>query len=36
MNERILLCLAHMIGRKMDFDKEAFDTSDINTTQLIL
>ena len=27
MSERILLCLAHMSGREMDFIKEAFDTN---------
>ena len=27
MSERILLCLAHMSGREMDFVKEAFDTN---------
>ena len=27
MQERILLCLAHMSGREMDFIKEAFDTN---------
>lgn len=26
-NERILLCLAHMSGKEMDFIKEAFDTN---------
>lgn len=25
MSERILLCLAHMSGKEMDFIKEAFD-----------
>ncbi len=27
MSERILLCLAHMSGREMEFIKEAFDTN---------
>lgn len=27
MSERILLCLAHMSGKEMDFIKEAFDTN---------
>lgn len=27
MNERILLCLAHMSGKEQDFIKEAFDTN---------
>ncbi|MDE6818357.1 MAG: DegT/DnrJ/EryC1/StrS family aminotransferase, partial [Muribaculaceae bacterium] len=27
MQERILLCLAHMSGKEMDFIKEAFDSN---------